>query len=114
MNRNKFPIAVTKLVSSRWYILTVRILEKLRELLVPGKPLIPREPVSYRAIGVVRNKVREARTWGWDDVRSDLFLAEDLTDALEGIEGFSHVIVLFHMHRVTNEEKAPLKLTVED
>jgi tRNA (adenine37-N6)-methyltransferase len=72
----------------------------LRSLLPFGKPLIPREPVSYRAIGMVRNRIRESRPHGWEDVRSDIILRDELEPALEGIEGFSHVIVVFHIDRV--------------
>jgi tRNA-Thr(GGU) m(6)t(6)A37 methyltransferase TsaA len=62
--------------------------------------LIPREPIAYRAIGVVRNRVRESRADGWEDVRSDIILRDDLAAALDPIEGFSHVIVVFHIDRV--------------
>lgn len=84
------------------------IFERLREL-VAGRPLIPREPIPYRAIGVVRNRVREPRPHGWAEVRSDIVLREELAPALDGIEGFSHVIVVFHMHGVPEAER---RLTV--
>ena len=83
----------------------------LRSLLPGSKPLIPREPVSYRPIGVVRNRVRESRAQGWQDVRSDIILRDDLVQALDGVEGFSHVIVIFHIDRVP-EEARRLKLRV--
>jgi tRNA-Thr(GGU) m(6)t(6)A37 methyltransferase TsaA len=59
---------------------------------------------------VVRNRVSEYRTAGWEEVRSDIFFREDLAPALEGIEGFSHVVVVFHMHRVSDDDRRPLKL----
>jgi len=64
------------------------------------KPAIPDGPVSYRPIGVVRNKVRESRPSGWEDVRSEIVLLDEFTSALEAIEGFSHFIVVFHFDRV--------------
>jgi tRNA-Thr(GGU) m(6)t(6)A37 methyltransferase TsaA len=88
----------------------VGLLQKLRNLFVLGQPLIPRDPISYRAVGVVRNRVFEHRTTGWEDVRSDIFFREDLAPALEGIEGFSHVLVVFHMHRVSDEDRRHLSL----
>ncbi|HWC29695.1 MAG TPA: tRNA (N6-threonylcarbamoyladenosine(37)-N6)-methyltransferase TrmO [Dehalococcoidia bacterium] len=75
----------------------------LRGAFAGGKPLIPREPVSYRPIGVVRNPVRSSRPDGWESVRSDLILREELESALDAIEGFSHVIVVFHIDRVPEE-----------
>jgi tRNA-Thr(GGU) m(6)t(6)A37 methyltransferase TsaA len=84
------------------------LLDKIRDLLPIPRPLIRTEPVTYRAIGVVRNRIREPRTWGWEDVRSDIFIQEGLTEALQGIEGFSHVIVIFHMDQIPGDERLPL------
>ena len=76
------------------------LLSRLRSALPGGKPFIPREPISYRAIGVVRNHVNESRPDGWAGVRSDIILRDDLAEALDTIEGFSHVIVIFDLDRV--------------
>lgn len=85
------------------------LIDSLRSLLPGRKPLIPREPVSYRAIGVVRNQVRESRPSGWEDVRSDIILRDDLAPALDAVEGFSHVIVVFHFDGVP---EAARRLTI--
>jgi tRNA-Thr(GGU) m(6)t(6)A37 methyltransferase TsaA len=87
------------------------LMDLLRARLPFGRPLIPREPVQYRAIGVVRNRVRESRPHGWEDVRSDIILRDELAPALEGIEGFSHVVVVFHIDRVP-ENARTLRLQV--
>ena len=79
------------------------LLERIRNVLPGGKPLIPREPVSYRAIGVVRNPVKKSRPDSWESVRSDIILRDELEAALDAIEGFSHVIVVFHIDRVPQE-----------
>ena len=76
------------------------VVSRLKSYLPGGKPYIPREPISYKAIGVVRNHVRESRPDGWEDVRSDIILRDDLAAALDPIEGFSHVIVVFHIDGV--------------
>ena len=81
------------------------ILDRLKGLLPGGRPLVPREPVSYRPIGVVHNRVRTSRPSGWEDVRSDIFLREDLIGSLEGLDEFSHVIVVFHLDRVPESEQ---------
>jgi tRNA-Thr(GGU) m(6)t(6)A37 methyltransferase TsaA len=81
------------------------LLSRLRGALPGGKPFIPREPIEYRAIGVVRNHVNDSRTDGWQDVRSDIILREDLAEALDPIEGFSHVIVVFDFDRVPDEAR---------
>ena len=79
------------------------LLSMVRDLLPGGDPIVPREPVSYRPIGVVRNRVRESRPDGWGDVRSDIILREDLISAIDPIEGFSHVIVVFDFHAVPDD-----------
>jgi tRNA-Thr(GGU) m(6)t(6)A37 methyltransferase TsaA len=81
------------------------LLESLRGFLPGRKPLVPNEPAVYRPIGVVRNRVRQPQTHGWEDVRSDLILRDDLADALEGVEGFSHVIVICHLDRIPESER---------
>ena len=76
------------------------LLSRLRSALPGGKPFIPREPISYRAIGVVRNHVNESRPDGWEAIKSDIILRDELAEALDPIEGFSHVIVVFDFDRV--------------
>src|SRR3990170_4270842 len=73
-------------------------------------PAVPREPAVLRAIAVVRNGVREPRPDGWEQVRSDLIFRDDLLAALDGIEAYSHVIVVFHCHRVPEEERTTGRL----
>ena len=77
----------------------------LRGMLGIRLPPVPREPAVFRPIGVVRNNVREPRMEGWEHVRSDLIFRDDLLDALDGIETYSHIIVIFHLHRVPEEER---------
>ncbi len=67
---------------------------------------VPREPVALPPIAVVRNNVFEPRTDGWESVRSDLIFLDELMTALDGIEGYSHVIVTFHCHEVPEDEQA--------
>jgi tRNA-Thr(GGU) m(6)t(6)A37 methyltransferase TsaA len=73
-------------------------------------PPVPREPLSMRPIAVVRNNVSEPRPDGWEQVRSDLVFREELAPALEGIETYSHIIVVFHCHLVLEAERDLLQL----
>ena len=72
-----------------------------------GRIAVPREPVMVRPIGIVRNGVRQSRPDGWAGVRSDIILRDDLSDALDGIEGYSHLIVVFAFDRVPESEQRP-------
>ena len=82
-------------------------IQRLRRLL-PREPLIPRDPVVYRPIGVVRNRVRAMGFSDWSDLGSDIVLHEDLASALDFLDGFSHVIVVFHLDRVPESERRVL------
>ena len=67
--------------------------------------VVPREPVTLRPIAVVRNGIREPRMSGWEGVRSDIILRQDLEPVLDGIDSYSHLIVVFYMQRVPESEK---------
>jgi tRNA-Thr(GGU) m(6)t(6)A37 methyltransferase TsaA len=57
--------------------------------------------VEVEAIGFVESPRAELRDDDWGGVESRIVLeARFEADALEGIEAFSHVEVLFHFHRV--------------
>jgi tRNA-Thr(GGU) m(6)t(6)A37 methyltransferase TsaA len=85
--------------------LWLRFLDWLSRTFGRRKTAVPREPVSLRPIGVVRNNVAEPRPEGWAHVRSDIALRDDLAELLDGIEGYSHVIVVFAFDRVPESEQ---------
>ncbi len=90
----------------------MRLWDWLRRLWIQlfVRPAVPREPVSLRPVGVVRNGVREPRMEGWSDVRSDIIVREDLEGALDGLEDYSHLIVLFYIHRIPEEAKGRIHI----
>lgn len=82
-------------------------LKRRLQALFTGRPkaAIPDALVVYIPIGVVRNRVRQARADGWEKVESEVVLREKLRHTLEAIEGFSHIIVVFDLDRVPTEAK---------
>ena len=82
-----------------------RIFDRMLRLLGMGGQPVPREPVSLTPIAVVRNTVFDPTPDGWESVKSDLIFREDLIDALEGIDSYSHIIVVFSCHRVPDDVK---------
>jgi tRNA-Thr(GGU) m(6)t(6)A37 methyltransferase TsaA len=85
--------------------LWLRFLDWLTARLGIGRRAVPREPVSLRPIAVVRNGVRQPRPEGWASVISDVIVRDDLAEQLDGIEGYSHVIVVFSFDRVPESER---------
>ena len=50
------------------------------------------------SIGTVNSPVAEAVDDGWGDVESSIVLDRAFARGLDGVDGFSHVIVVFWMH----------------
>ncbi len=55
--------------------------------------------LPLRAIGVVRSAVTDGVDEGWGDVVAELHLEPELARGLDGIDGFSHVLVVYWMHQ---------------
>ncbi len=60
-------------------------------------------------IGVVCNEVQEPADEGWSRVVSEIVLDERFTDGLDGIDAFSHVLVLYWMHRAAEAEPVRMR-----
>ena len=60
---------------------------------------VPDKPVAIRPVGVVVSDFDEA-SFTYDYTReSMIYMREDLTEALTGLELFSHLHVIYHHHR---------------
>lgn len=53
--------------------------------------------ITITPIGVVRNGVHE-RPEKWADILSDIHVKSEYHDALDGLEEFSHIVVIFYLH----------------
>ena len=62
------------------------------------------EPVGFVKTEAVGKEVRDK------NVVSQLIFSEELTEALEGVEEFSHLFVLFWLHRMSNKDKRVMKV----
>ncbi len=80
------------------------MLQRLRQLFAAKPQPVPDlPPVTLRPIGVVRNGVAEPTPEGWKDTVSRIVIRPELADALLGLDGWSHILVLFWPHRVPRE-----------
>ncbi|MFC1871202.1 tRNA (N6-threonylcarbamoyladenosine(37)-N6)-methyltransferase TrmO [Chloroflexota bacterium] len=56
--------------------------------------------ISLKAIGTVRNKFRQPVVkHDWQNVISEIVVNPDLNEALDNLDEFSHLIILYWMHR---------------
>ncbi len=70
--------------------------------------------IYLEPIGYVSNFIGEPIHEGWEDIRSYIDLRPELSEALDGIEDFSHIIVIFWLHRVSEEKRHLMKLHPKD
>ena len=62
--------------------------------------------MTLKAIGIVRNELKEAASASSErwDVVSEIVVDSNLTEALDGLEEYSHITVLWWMHLLTPGE----------
>ena len=56
--------------------------------------------VSFEPIGVVRNGIEKMSTGNWATVESVIELGPEWVSGLAGLAEFSHLVVVFHLHRI--------------
>lgn len=65
--------------------------------------------IHFSPIGFVRNAIEQAhRGTHWEDIESQIVIDERWRDALDGIEQFSHIWIIFFIDRVD----APVDLKI--
>lgn len=70
----------------------------------------PKESVNLVPIGRVVNDVEYPGDVRWESIVSDVIISPHLVEALDGIEGFSHIVIIFYLHKVSGESRSRLKV----
>jgi len=65
--------------------------------------------MTLKAIGIVRSATKQPTGQDGREIVSDIVIDSSLTEALDGLDGFSHIIVLYWMHQAMSGE-VPLKV----
>ena len=62
--------------------------------------------ISLKPIGIVRNEVRQPPKppYDWDKVVSEIEIDRSLTEALDNLDEFSHIIVFYWMDKVVTNQ----------
>jgi len=66
--------------------------------------------MTLKPIGVVRNEIKQPIRHGWRERVSEVVVDASLTEALDGIDECSHLIILYWMHRLPAGKPLPLKV----
>lgn len=56
------------------------------------------EPIQVLPVGVVRTTATITTDTAWSKVISEIHVNDDLVDGLQGLEDWSHLIIIFRMH----------------
>ena len=67
--------------------------------------------MTVSPIGFVKNGIEDAARaeFDWSEIVSEIIIDASLTEALDGLEEFSHIVVLFWFHKAAAKEM-PLKV----
>ena len=79
------------------------MLDRLRRFFSRPPELPPLPDITLRPIGAVRNRITEPMPTGWAEVRSQIVLRPELAEALLGLDGYSHIYVLYWPHQIPEE-----------
>ena len=66
--------------------------------------------IDLQPIGFVRNSITEPHKQDWQSVVSEIVVNQNFREALSGIDEFSHIIVIWWMHRITPSERSIMKV----
>lgn len=64
--------------------------------------------IKLKQIGIVRNEIKEPTHEDSSEIISEISIDSSLTEALDDLEKFSHIIVLYWIHR--SRRPAPMKV----
>ena len=60
--------------------------------------------MTLKAVGIVRSEIKQPLRRDCKEVVSDIVIDSSLTEALDNLDDFSHIIVLYWMHRATSRQ----------
>jgi len=68
-------------------------------------PIFPRDNqgnIKIKPIGYVNSPIKEPQTGGLTEIETEIVLGEDAGKCLDGIEEFSHIVVIYWLDRITS------------
>lgn len=64
--------------------------------------------MKFKPIGVVKSVIKKQIDQGWGKVPSYIVLKEEYAAGLKGLKNFSHILVIFDMHKAKFDPQADL------
>ena len=66
--------------------------------------------MTLKAIGIVRSEIKQTSRQDCREIVSDIVIDGSLAEALDNLDDFSHIIVLYWMHQVPALSQVPAKV----
>ena len=66
--------------------------------------------INLTPIGIVRNNITEPKRENWETVVSEITIDDDLKEALSRIAEFSHIIIIYWMHKLPPSQRSVIKV----
>ena len=66
--------------------------------------------INLTPIGFVKNSIKERGTEDCQTITSEIIIKEDLKEALSRIDEFSHIIVIYWMHKLPPSQRSTIKV----
>ena len=63
------------------------------------------QKITLKPIGKVRNSIHKKNREGWESVISEVIIDPKYEEALEGIEDYSHLLILFWLSRMSPRDR---------
>ena len=64
--------------------------------------------MTLKAIGIISNGIKQPPEQGWENVVSEIVVDSRLTEAVDNLDDFSHIIVICWMHQAGGQ--VPMKV----
>jgi tRNA (Thr-GGU) A37 N-methylase len=68
----------------------------------PIFPMDSQQNIKIKPIGYVRSPIKEPQTGGLTGIETEIVLDGDVEKCLDGIEEFSHIVVIYWLDRITS------------
>lgn len=66
--------------------------------------------INLTPIGFVKNNITEPKREGGEAFISEIIIKEDLKEALHRLDEFSHIIVIYWMHKLSPSQRSVIKV----
>ncbi len=70
--------------------------------------------INLAPIGRVINDIEYPSHVKWETITSEVVIAPQLVEALDGIDGFSHIVIIFYLDKVDEDRHSLLKVHPEN